>query len=119
MFTIVTTAEYLKAFASARQDEDVAKYTSSPEEMPDDARYFLSESGLTGFGISAEGDLIGLFSLEKKGSSAVEAAITNGVRRLDCFDGFLPGYYARFGFREVGRVPNWTPGGPDVVFMAL
>jgi hypothetical protein len=49
----------------------------------------------------------------------VQSAIERGASKLDCFDGFLPAYYERFGFVETERVPNWTPGEPDVVFMSL
>ncbi|MGW4158714.1 hypothetical protein [Streptomyces sp. NPDC004788] len=51
--------------------------------------------------------------------SLVRAAIAHGAHLLDCFDGFLPTYYRGFGFVETERIPNWTPGQPDVVFMAL
>ena len=110
---------YISALTAARSDRLVANATSAPEEMPRDARYFLSATGLTGYGITPEGTLIGLFSLEKRGRVAVEEAIENGVTNLDCFDGFLPAYYSRFGFVETRRVANWTPGAPDVVFMSL
>jgi hypothetical protein len=52
------------------------------------------------------------------GSRLVADALHNGAEVLDCFDGFLPEFYARHGFVEVTREPNWTPGGPDVVYMA-
>lgn len=52
------------------------------------------------------------------GSQLVSDALHNGAEVLDCFDGFLPEFYARHGFVEVTREPNWTPGGPDVVYMA-
>lgn len=119
MFNIVTAAEFRKALAAARNNnERIAGFTGTPDEMPEDGRYFLSETGLTGAGVTADGELVGVFSLEKRGALAVERAIQEGARSLNCFDGRLPEYYKRFGFREVGRVANWTPGGPDVVFMA-
>lgn len=52
------------------------------------------------------------------GSRLVSDALHNGAEVLDCFDGFLPEFYARHGFHETSREPNWTPGEPDVVFMA-
>ena len=39
------------------------------------------------------------------------------ARTLDCFDGFLPDFYAEFGFVEYKREPNWDPKGADVVYM--
>ena len=50
----------------------------------------------------------------------VEDAIElDGVQYLDCFDGFLPSYYEKFGFVEYKREANWTEGGPDVVYMRM
>ncbi|AFU62052.1 hypothetical protein phiHau3_74 [Streptomyces phage phiHau3] len=107
--------------ADARAESPrIADATSTPDEMPDDARYYLTRDGQSGFGVAADGTLIGLFSRVKgRGASLVQAAIDRGAVSLDCFDGFLPGYYAGFGFQETERVANWTPGGPDVVFMSL
>lgn len=94
--------------------------TSKPEEMSLTARYYLTEDGQSGFGVTTDGELIGVFSLERgRGDQLVAAAILMGARRLDCFDGYLPKLYARHGFSEYDRKPNWTPGGPDVVWMTL
>jgi hypothetical protein len=108
------------ALAAARAESDrIAAATSAPAELPEDGRYFLSEDLDSGFGVNAEGDLIGLFSLVKgRGSDLIGWAIRLGAETLDCFDGFLPTLYGRHGFRETRREQNWTPGGPDVVFMA-
>ena len=57
-------------------------------------------------------------------------AIRLGGSKLDCFDGYLPKFYARNGFQETKREPwnddfapaDWdyeTMGRPDIVFMAL
>ncbi|MGW5130865.1 hypothetical protein [Streptomyces sp. NPDC004135] len=112
---------YTGALRQARRISDrIADATSKPDEMPQDARYFITADFRSGFGIDAEGTFIGLFSLEKgRGTELVKAALREGATKLDCFDGFLPEYYKHFGFVETERVPNWTPGEPDVVFMAL
>jgi hypothetical protein len=112
---------YTGALRQARRVSDrIADATSKPEEMPRDARYFITPDFRSGFGIDAEGTFIGLFSLEKgRGTELVKAALREGASKLDCFDGFLPEYYKQFGFIETERLPNWTPGEPDVVFMAL
>lgn len=118
--TATTTAsDYRKVFAFARAAAArVAEATSPPEAMPETARYFLTTDGASGFGIDADGTLIGLFSTVKgRGDALVKAAVENGATRLDCFDGYLPALYARHGFRETHREANWTPGEPDVVFM--
>lgn len=117
-----THREYTAALSSARsQSSLIAAATSSPEEMPASYRYYLSEDGLSGLGVAGDGTLVGVFSLIKgRGEDMIwEAILHYGADRLDCFDGFLPDYYKRFGFAEYERVPNWTAGEPDVVFMRL
>lgn len=117
----VSRSEYTAALDWARHtSERIAEATSAPDEMPGDARYFLTEDFRSGFGLTREGTLIGLFSLVKgRGADMVRVAVDKGATNLDCFDGFLPDYYKQFGFVETKRVANWTPGEPDVVFMAL
>lgn len=121
MISYTSAARYKAALRSARAASSrIADATSKPSEMPDDARYFLSEDGQAGFGVTTDGTLIGLFSRVKgRGDVLVNRAIREGARLLDCFDGFLPSYYEGYGFRETERVPNWTSGEPDVIFMAL
>jgi hypothetical protein len=53
-----------------------------------------------------------------RGDALVSDAIARGAKHLNCFDGYLPTLYARHGFVEVRREPNWTEGGPDIVYMA-
>lgn len=73
-----------------------------------------------GFIVKPDGELVGLFSrLVGRGDDLVNAALNSGAQHLDCFDGFLVGFYARHGFVEYDRQPNWTPGGPAVVYMGL
>jgi len=95
----------------------LGKYT--PEEYAE-MRTFLSPDGNTGFAIRPDGDVVSVFNAgptKGAGRAAMEEAIKQGGTKLDAFDGFLPGYYNQFGFQEVRREPNWTPGGPDVVYM--
>lgn len=85
-----------------------------------DKRTFLSNDGLSGYALKADGELNHVFSLRPgMGAFAVKHAIQNGAKHLTCFDGFLPKYYSQFGFKEHVREQNWTPGGPDVVHMKL
>lgn len=67
----------------------------------------------------ANGVIMGLFAQSGYGSEVVKCAIACGGRELDCFDGFLPEYYSRFGFVEYDRQANWVAGEPDVVYMRL
>ncbi|MCY0933650.1 hypothetical protein [Streptomyces sp. H34-S4] len=118
----VSRSEYTAALDWARtSSKRIAEATSDPKEMPHGARYYLTNDLQSGFGVAHDGTLIGLFSTVKgRGEDMVQVAVTHkGATRLDCFDGFLPDYYKQFGFVETERVPNWTAGQPDVVFMAL
>lgn len=73
-----------------------------------------------GFVITPNGDLQGFFTtVPGTGSDLAMQAIAAGARTLDCFDGYLPGFWAGHGFVEYRREPNWTPGEPDVVYMKL
>lgn len=95
-------------------------------------RIRASSLGLTGYVVGPDGSLKNLFNAGCPGADehAVRDAIALGANRLDCFDGFLPAYYARFGFVERDRC-RWddslAPAGwdydrwgrPDVVFMEL
>jgi hypothetical protein len=83
-------------------------------------RTFLAHDNQSGYALHESGDLCHVFSFRPgHGAHAVRHAIANGATTLNAFEGKLPEYYARFGFKESGREKNWTPGGPDVVFMSL
>lgn len=113
-------SEYAVALGDARDEsERIKEATTPPLDMPRDALYLLSSDRRSGYGVSAEGELIGLFSLVPgRGRAMVDEAIRlDGAQLLDCFDGFLPSYYKQFGFIEYKREANWTEGGPDVVYM--
>lgn len=82
-------------------------------------KVFLAKDGNWGAGgfLVLRGELVGLFATDVWGVWLLHRAMGEGARRLDCFDGFLPAYYAKHGWREVRRESNWTEGGPDVVYM--
>jgi len=87
-------------------------------DLNQEASFYLSYNGKSGFGITEKGELISLYSAEGKGSWTVQEAVKRGACHLDCFDGFLPEFYEQFGFSVTAREPNWTEGGPDVVYMS-
>lgn len=120
MFRAVTRKRFIAVMAeNIAQRPDIADSCSAPDSLPRDASYFLSQDGRSGFGVKDDGDLIAVHSVTRgQGAAIVWAAIRQGATTLDCFDGYLPGFYARFGFRETRREANWTAGEPDVVFMA-
>jgi hypothetical protein len=81
---------------------------------------FLSADGKSGYAIKPDGDLVSVFSTQKgRGDTIVQEDIKNGAVKLDAFDGYLPTLYKKHGFEELKREKNWTPGGPDVVYMGL
>lgn len=113
--------DYMLALGIARLVSDqVADATSAPEELPEEGvTWFLTRDANSGYGVTDNGTLIGLFSLVRgRGDSLVDQAVEAGARHLDCFDGYLPSLYARHGFRETHREDNWTPGGPAVIYMS-
>lgn len=113
---------FCHAIADARTASATIRDATSPsEEYPRfGATYYLTADGLSGYGVTDDGTLIGLFSLVRgRGASLMAAALDDGARTLDCFDGFLPEFYARFGFVEYYRAANWIEGETDVVFMHL
>jgi hypothetical protein len=106
------------AFAHARESRPLIKEATSEFVRTAGCRYFLTEDHFSGFAIRWGGELVYLHSrVHGRGDRLVSTAIALGARRLDCFDGYLVDLYGRHGFVEYAREANWTPGGPDVVFM--
>lgn len=115
----VSVVTFGLAFEDARKSALIAESTS-PFESSVGALYALAVDGLSGYVVRADGELTNVFSLERgRGDGIVTSALSSGAVYLDCFDGYLPTFYARHGFETVRREPNWTPGGPDVVHMSL
>lgn len=119
-YELVTVETFREAILSAGQDRPlIAQATTYADELPEGARYYLESDGQSGYGLNGE-ELVGVFSTVRgRGAVLVNHAIAQGARRLDCFDGHLPTFYERFGFREDRREANWTAGEPDVVYMRL
>jgi GNAT superfamily N-acetyltransferase len=89
----------------------------SPEEYAS-SKTFLSKDKNSGYALKPDGELMSVFSGEKgRGDHLMNSAIKNGAMHLDAFDGYLPKFYSRHGFKEHKREKNWTEGGPDVVYM--
>lgn len=111
------------AIADARYASATIRDATSPsDEYPRfGATYYLTRDRLSGYGITSSGHLIGLFSLVRgRGASLMAAALADGARTLDCFDGFLTDFYGQHGFVESHRATNWEGADePDVVWMKL
>lgn len=121
-YTKAAEKEFLNAMKVAGQTNDkIAKYTTaySPEEITNFKRY-LSPDQKSGFMVKPDSEITAVFSSEKgRGDDLVSTAISNGGRKLDSFDPYLPKKYSEHGFKEYARSPNWQPGGPDVVFQKM
>lgn len=113
--------EFHAALSSAQEarpliSKMITKY--SPKEYSE-MKTFLSPDKLSGYAIKPDGELVSVFSAAKgRGNDIVSHAIENGATKLDNFDGHLTDLYKRHGFEEYRREPNYTPGEPDVVYMA-
>lgn len=107
------------AFQWAREHSPlVAEMTSDTVPLGEDSEFYLTADLRSGY-VVTRGELTNLFSLVKgRGHGLVDAAVLDGATHLDCFDGYLPNLYAAHGFVVTRREANWTPGGPDVVFMS-
>lgn len=89
-------------------------------------RTFLALDGKSGYGLRPHPtnpkhtELISVFSLEKgHGNHAVQHALKNGATYLDAFEGYLPGWYQKHGFKTHRREPNYYGANlPGVVFMS-
>lgn len=111
------------AFKAALQANKRADTLSdySTEELRG-MKLFMLEGGKAGYAIKGGSELVNLFNNggeDTKGAGPwlVLHAIEHGARHGDHFDGFLTGFYQNLGFSQVRREANWTPGGPDVIYM--
>jgi hypothetical protein len=114
-----------------RADPDMGAFLTrhAPDEL--DGYEIITRDG-AGVLVSPDGDIQNLFNngdTKGIGRELTREATRAGGRTLDCFDGFLPGFYESLGFRETGRMRfdrEYAPEGwnfdrfgtPDVVFMA-
>jgi len=140
MQELVADANGAQAFRSLVADTNssnpygaaVAVYTA---EEYQGKRLFVTEDATAGFALTADGDIVSVFSAPKSGNgrALMTLAVQAGGRRLDCFDTALPSYYAAHGFKAVARLPwndeyapagwdtetfqSFNAGRPDVVFM--
>lgn len=115
-------AEFKAALEAAVAERPMIKdFVSdySAEDL-DNFRTFLNPDGKSGYAIKPDGDLINVFSSARdRGKPLMREAVANGPTKLDAFDvgGKLPSLYKKYGFNEIKREANWTPGGPEVVYM--
>jgi len=118
---LVTPEEFKEALNIMQLIFPRIKASTSPvSEITDDRKFYLSSDNCSGYAIGYDGELTSLFSTVKgRGDQLVNLAIEDGANHLDCFDGYLVGFYRKHGFMESRRETNWTQGEPDVVYMAI
>jgi len=110
------TSSYVKAFEVSKNVQD--NCTPLDECDFENKILFLSDDNHSGFALSGSGELTNVFSVFKgRGHSLVQHALAHGASHLDCFEGYLTGFYEQHGFVEYKREANWNAGGSDVVFM--
>jgi hypothetical protein len=118
-FRTASPAEFLAARNQSKRNEFFTPHT--PEEISK-FKLFMNHEGTAGAAVTPDGDIQSVFNnsgTKGLGGAAVEAAKAAGGKKLDAFDGYLPGFYKQHGFVEDHREKNWTPGGPDVVYMKV
>lgn len=129
-YRTATAEEFVVARDNSKRSQFLSKY--SAKELKEQGHTLrLSEDGKIGYMLSKEGEFMNLFNNSDErgaGVSAVIDAIVNGAKFGDCMDGFLPEYYAKFGFEETGR-DTWDDqyapegwdyesyGRPDIVYI--
>ena len=132
--TRIEGQEFKKAIQEAVSKNPHGAFVEVKEDYADYECY-LGPDGLYGMAIAKDGDIVSVFKnpvSQEKGIADViiELAKQKGGKKLDCFDGFLPKLYSKFGFKEKARMSwddqyapkNWNyerDGKPDVVMMEL
>lgn len=127
---------FYDALKSAKENSPHGAYVTLYEPSDyEQAKLYLTKGGEAGVAIKPDGDIVSVFKnpsathLRGVTNSTMVTAIKNGGLKLDCFAGFLPDLYSRFGFRPVARLAfsdehkpvGWNyerDGRPEVVYMA-
>ncbi len=118
-FRTAAPAEFLAARNRSSRPEFFTPHT--PQEIAN-FKLFMNHEGTVGAAVSPEGDIQSVFNnsgVKGAGGAAIAHAKAVGGQKLDAFDGKLPSIYKAHGFVEDRREKNYTPGGPDVVYMKL
>ena len=130
--------EFLEKFKSANEanKKASAQVYQYPDEDYKKMRLFVAENGKSGFALKEDGDIVSVFSQEKRATGCMlELAIAQGGKKLDCFDTFLPKIYKKHGLEEYKRdkwaeeykpeswdkeyFKEYNNGEPDVVYMKV
>ena len=120
LFVQVTGKEFQSSLKRVQDKYSYIKQATTPwNEIDLSSNFYIAGyPAFMGYAISENGELTSVFSCIKgKGDTIMQDAIQNGAKHLDCFDGYLPSFYQRHGFKEVRRELNWTAGQPDIIYM--
>ena len=120
-------------FVTARDQSDRPQFLSAhPAEELTNHKLFTNHEGTVGISVDPKGDIQNVFNNGGPKGGAAKAMVTaieNGGNTLDCYDGYLNGYYHQFGFEEDSRMKfnaDFAPeqwdfakhNSPDIVFMS-
>ncbi|OGE26187.1 hypothetical protein A2780_00035 [Candidatus Daviesbacteria bacterium RIFCSPHIGHO2_01_FULL_41_45] len=130
--------KFYKAITTAKEGNDHGAFVHAYEkEEYKKMKLFVVNAGAAGMAVK-EGDIVSVFknpdmalkdSIERINNTLLITGIKNGGERLDCFDGFLPELYSKFGFVPCARLKfndefapeGWNferDGRPNILFMA-
>lgn len=119
-YEIVSSETFNDAILFVITQGDLYKKNIDVKLFYNDYDCYLSKDHKSGFAIhKTKLEIVNVFSLVKgRGKAMLKQAVKKyKFLKLDCFDGYLPGFYGSAGFSETARFANWTEGEPDVVFM--
>ncbi len=124
VFNQVSTDDFEQLINALRQSD--SRYQSNLSQL-DCSQYncFISETADSGYALSkkqnnhGERELANVFStVTGTGYHSVsDALLKEKLLWLSCFSGLLK-FYRKSGFIVTQTEPNWTVGGPDVLFMS-
>ena len=120
LFVQVTGKEFQASLKRVQDKYSHIKQATTPwNEIDLSSNFYIAGyPAFMGYAVSENGELTSVFSsIKGKGDTIMQDAIQNGAKHLDCFDGYLPSFYQRHGFKEVRRELNWTTGQPDIIYM--
>jgi len=129
--------KFYEAINSAKKDNEYGSFVHAYErDEYKKMKLFVVNAGAAGVAVK-KGDIVSVFknpdmalkdSIERINNTLLVTALKNGGERLDCFDGFLPELYAKFGFVPCARLKfndeyapeGWNferDGKPNILFM--
>lgn len=120
-YSLVSPLPFARWLRKVRESSELHAADIEQRTYPRPDRCYLADDGLSGFAVTADGELAGVASLVRgRGDGIVEAAIKAGATHLNCFEGHLTDLYARHGFTVTRWENNYTNGdGPRVAYMHL